>query len=188
MIEPVLNVLSSTKASKVIRSMDAPDYLAKTYELRKLTSNGATDNGLAQFSQIVKLWETALEQGNIPRRVDLSFQGFVGWHARMIISRLPVCGDLEFRIIGNDIADMFGHTLQTGDRFSSLPHVAFEDYAEYFKAIKSGGTYGRYSGIIPFEGRAHRTFDVLDLPAADEEGNLAFLYSFFLMGPRRRRA
>ncbi len=187
MIGPVLNVLSSTKSSNAdTRTMDASDYLAKTYALKELPSNHASDKALTHFAQIIRLWGREIERGGIPRRVDLSFQGFVGWHARMIISRLPACGDLEFRIIGHDIDEMFGRTLKIGDRFSSLPHVAFEDYADYFKAIRAGGTYGRYSGIIPFEGRAHRTFDVLDLPAADEEGKLAFLYSFFVMGPRRR--
>lgn len=166
--------------------MNTPAYRAQTYDLKSLPSGGAADRVLAKYSQIIKLWQPALQQGLIPRRVDLSFQGFVGWHARMIISVLPDSGDLEFRTIGNDIAEIFGHNVRAGDRFSSLPYVAFDDYAAYFKAIKAGETYGRYSGIIPFEGRAHRTFDVLDLPAADEEGNLAFLYSFFLMGPRPR--
>jgi hypothetical protein len=154
------------------------DYQARTFALADLAANARGDAALTRFSAISQHWGA----GITPHKKALKFQHFVGWHARMVVSDLPECGDLRFRIIGDRVMDMFGHRFGPGHRFSDLPHVTFDDYAEYFKAIRAGGAYGRYSGVIPFAGQDHQSFEVLDLPAADEEGQTAFLFSFFYLG------
>lgn len=157
------------------------DYQARAHGLADLETNGAVDAALCRFESVTPLWAG----GVIPPRKALKFQHFVGWHARMVVSDLLENGDLRFRIIGDRVMDMFGRRLKPGDLFSGLPHVTFDDYADYFKAIRAGGAYGRYSGVIPFEGQDHRSFEVLDLPAANEEGQPAFLFSFFFLGRAR---
>jgi hypothetical protein len=154
------------------------DYQARTFALTDLETNAGSDAALTRFVAIFQHWSA----GITPRKTALKFQHFVGWHARMVVSDLPESGDLRFRIIGDRVMDMFGHRFGPGDRFSELPHVTFDDYADYFKAIRAGGAYGRYSGVIPFAGQDHRSFEVLDLPAANEEGQTAFLFSFFYLG------
>lgn len=166
---------SKSPASSRLRQ---DDYQARAFALADLAANAAHDKALDRFSTIMQHWG----DGVTPRKRALKFQHFVGWHARMVVSDLPECGDLRFRIIGDRVMDMFGHRFGPGDRFSGLPHVTFDDYADYFRAIRAGGAYGRYSGVIPFEGQDHRSFEVLDLPATDEEGQTAFLFSFFYLG------
>ncbi|WP_417449423.1 hypothetical protein [Kordiimonas sp.] len=110
----------------------------------------------------------------------MRFEDFAGWHSRMILAELPQDGNLRFRVIGENAMGMFGVRIRKGSRFSDLPDITFSDYADYFKAIQAGATYGRHAGMVPFRGSQQSRFEVLDLPAADEEGNVAFLYSFFL--------
>ena len=157
------------------------DYQARVYVLSDLEANGAVDAALSRFESVMRLWADGLT----PYKKALKFQHFVGWHARMVVSDLLENGDLRFRIIGDRVMDMFGRRLTVGTLFSDLPHVTFDDYADYFRAIRAGGAYGRHSGVIPFEGQDHRSFEVLDLPAVNEEGQPAFLFSFFLLARAR---
>ena len=177
-MKPVLSDSETVPSSQ----MSQDDYQARTFALPDLVANKAEDRALFRFESILALWAN----GVMPRKRDLKFQDFVGWHARMVVSDLPECGDLHFRIVGDRVMDMFGHRFGYGDRFSSLPHVTFGDYADYFRAIRAGGVYGRYSGVVPFEGRDHQSFETRDLPAADEEGRPAFLFSFFFMALGRK--
>ncbi|WP_262692315.1 PAS domain-containing protein [Kordiimonas aestuarii] len=175
----MLKVLSG-KPGPRSRSLRQDDYRAKTNVLATISENQAEDVFLRSFSTLFPTWQDKTGRGIVPKRSALRFQDFVGWHARMVLADLPEDGNLRFRIAGDRVMDMFGHRIRPGDSFSSLPSVTFDDYAEYFKAIRAGDVYGRYSGMIPFEGRNLGNFEVLDLPAADEEGNVAFLFSFFL--------
>lgn len=154
-------------------------YKASLHELGNLKQDMPGDPAWKGYARIVSIWVAALDAGALPKRAQLSFRGFSGWHSRMIMSAMEENGDLQFRLVGEDVAQMFGNDVKAGMRFSDLPYFTFEDYADYFRAIRADGVFGRYSGVVPFKGREHKAFDVLDLPARNEAGDVAYLYSFF---------
>lgn len=139
---------------------------------------------LAPYHAPIRRWLRA--DGRVPKRRDLGFRDFGGWHDSMIVSEILEDGDLKFRLVGQRAADIFDGLIRAGGRFSAVPGIVFSDFHGHFGAIRAGGVYGRVEGIVPFEGREHAALHVLDLPVKDSEGCITFLYSFFRQRPTVR--
>lgn len=151
-------------------------FTAETFSLASLDDH--EDPFLAPFLKVTRWWRSISD--DIPSRQDIGFQELRGWHDRLIVSDLPKDGNIGFRIVGYTAQEIFGGLIRTGGHFADLPNTLFPEFRTYFRTIREGGRYGRCTGVVPFENRHFLPIRVLDLPARNSDGDIAFLYSFFL--------
>ncbi|NVJ98194.1 MAG: hypothetical protein HWE25_08580 [Alphaproteobacteria bacterium] len=157
----------------------APSFQAENRALQTL-SHACEDDFLRPYAPIASLWSSF--PGKMPIRQSIGFRALKGWHDRLIISDLAPDGNISFRLVGNEAGHIFGGLVQPGGRFADLPNTLFNQFPRYFSAIATGGCYGACTGVVPFQSREFLPIRVLDLPALDQKGNIAFLFSFFLSG------
>ncbi len=159
-----------------IKDRTTVGFTARTFPLEQL-DNVAADPFLQPYAKVIALWQRSA--GHMPRKGDIAFRDFSGWHDRMIISDLCEDGNIHFRLVGTTAETIFGGLIKADGSFADLPNTLFPDYASYFRDIAGGGKFGECIGLVPFEGREFLPLRVLDLPVSDGADRPSFLYSFF---------
>lgn len=103
---------------------------------------------------------------------DFKFSEFVGWHARIALSRRED-DDCRFRIFGSAFVELFDNDL-TGELLAaSMVPEQKPEIMSHFKHCIDGPYMGLVTGRVPAEGRGFLGFEVIDLPLMDKDGEVS---------------
>lgn len=130
-----------------------------------------------EFKEILSLYASKLQGRPMPRWRDFAFSEFVGWHPRLALSQVEG-EDLRFRIFGTAFVELFARDLTGQLLIGSMVAEQTQSTKDHFHALLAGPKIGVAKGRVPVEGRGFLRFEVIDLPLADEEGNVShFLHA-----------
>ncbi|MBO6503190.1 MAG: PAS domain-containing protein [Kordiimonadaceae bacterium] len=132
---------------------------------------------VTEFKEILSLYASKLEGRLMPRWQDFSFSEFVGWHPRLALSQIEG-DDLRFRIFGTAFVELFARDLTGQLLIGSMVAEQTQSTKTHFHALLNGPRIGLAKGRVPAEGRGFLRFEVIDLPLADENGEVShFLHA-----------
>lgn len=130
-----------------------------------------------EFTQIFSLYASKLQGRVMPRWQDFSFSEFAGWHPRLALSQREG-DDFRFRIFGTAFVELFARDLTGKLLIGSMVATQVQSTKDHFQALLDGPKLGLAKGRVPAEGRGFLKFEVIDLPLADDKGQVShFLHA-----------
>ncbi|MGF1624527.1 MAG: hypothetical protein ACFCVH_06555 [Alphaproteobacteria bacterium] len=136
------------------------------------------------FAPAVAMWRAKARPGALPRKRDFSLPDFRGWFGWVIIYDVQADPfDLRFRLFGSQLAERL-RLEHTGKRFSeAYAHVpGHEVTLRHFRALWRHRMIGTSSGPMNWEGQDFHSGRFIDLPVADNAGELAHFFTFARLG------
>ena len=151
------------------------------YAAHPLATPDATFGG---FADAVATWRSKARDGALPRKRDFRPEDFRRWLGWVIIYEVvPQPFDLRFRLFGSNLAENL-NTDNTGKLFSqAYAHVPGHTVTlRHFRTLWRQRMIGMSSGPMNWEGLAFHSGLFLDLPVADDTGELAYYFTFARLG------
>ena len=132
------------------------------------------------FDTILELYFSKTKNSKLPTWKDFDFSEFVGWHARVALSKREG-DDFRFRIFGSAFVEVFAADL-TGKSLTEMMAPQHLVYAQqHFKKLIEGPFVGLGKGQVPVAHREFVKFQVLHLPLSDVSVNLDYI--IHVLGP-----
>lgn len=142
------------------------------------------DAAFGRFESAVRLWRAKAAPGQLPRKRDFLPEDFKGWHGWVLIyDVLDAPFDLRFRLFGSNVAEAL-KIENTGKRFSeAYAHVPNHGVTlRHFEHLVETRSIGMSCGPMNWEGLDFQIGLFLDLPVADDRGELAYFFTFARLG------
>ena len=140
------------------------------------------ENGMPKidaFAHPLALYADKLAQGELPCWRDFSFQELRGWHSRFsLVEMASDMSDGTCRILGDHFSAFFAGVLAQGKALSHSESILIPDLLRYIRQLIEGPAIGYFDGRLGYAGREHVRLEVLDLPAADKNGEPRYIMSF----------
>lgn len=144
----------------------------------------APASSLSPFEDAVSMWRSMAPDGELPRKRDfqaLDFRKWFGWVIIYEVQRERF--DLRFRLFGSELASKL-RLDNTGKLFSeAYAHVPGHTVTlNYFEHLWRNRMVGMSCGPMKWENMAFSTGLFLDLPVANDNGELAYFFTFARLG------
>jgi hypothetical protein len=140
---------------------------------------GTPEHTFGEFRSAVAMWR-AKAAGGLPRKSEFRPEDFRGWLGWVIVYEVePHPFDLRFRLYGSHLVEKMGFE-PTGKRFSeAYAHVPGHTVAlDHFRHLRRERMIGISSGPLNWEGLGFRSGVFLDLPVADDSGEVRYFFTF----------
>lgn len=141
-------------------------------------------SSLSPFEDAVAMWRSKARDGELPRKRDFQALDFRKWFGWVIIYEvMRERFDMRFRLFGSDLASKL-RLDNTGKLFSAAyAHVpGYSITLNYFEYLTRNRMMGMSCGAMNWENMAFSTGLFVDLPVADDAGELAYFFTFARLG------
>lgn len=126
---------------------------------------------LTPFQPMLDLYQIKRGSRQMPKWRDFHFSDFIGWHSRVAVSERDG-DDLRFRIFGSTFTELFARDLTGQLLAASMRGDQYHAILAHFRRCCDGPMIGCVSGNVPVAGRDFVAFQVVDLPLADDTGEV----------------
>lgn len=134
-----------------------------------------------ELSPFYAIWRGKLRGEALPRWQDFNFEDFAGWHRYVALSDISVeSADPKFRIFGSGAAEILGEDLTGKHLTEAVPAAEADGVIAHFAQLRDQRLIGFLSGKLNKPGREFIDFKVIELPLADDAGEVVqFLHGFY---------